>query len=882
MQLALSSMETSKVEPAMLEKTFGTDTHEGLSEDEAKKRLLVYGENKIDVAKKPGVFSVLLEQLREPMILLLIFIAVLYTIFGNVADSLVIVMVVFLVVIIEVINVNRANKSIDALKDLRTPTALVMRNGRLVRIKSVSIVPGDIVQLTSGERVPADGRLITSFNLKVDESSLTGESFPVLKDSDRSPDGELMAELTNMAFSGTLVVQGTSLMVVSSTGRNTEIGRISKLVEEAETIETPLDRSVSSITKILASLAIGFSVLFPVIGYFQGQDLNDMLLTGLSMAFATVPEELPVLISITLAIGAYTLARHKAVVNNLRAAETLGSVTVIATDKTGTLTENRMSVGHMFYKDQVHEGKMENDIDFLSYAVLATGTVGVNPDEPTSYRDPMEISVLEDAQKNGVNTENLRSNFKLIEEFSFDNRIKLSSFMYRKADESIYLYVSGAPEVVLDNSTSILLSDGAIGKFDVAMRENLSGIVDGLSSDGERVIAIAMRELPSHSEKREEVENNFTFLGLISFIDPARNEVGEAIRQCQIAGINVIMLTGDHPKTAKAIADKVGISNSGEVINGSQLEGMNDEALTAALRLHSIFARITSEDKYRIVKSLQREGEVVAVTGDGVNDSPALQTAEIGIAMGIRGTDVAREASDMILLDDNFATIVDAVHEGRKILSTLKKSLTYEISIKIALVIILAIPLFLFIPFPFSPIQIIVMELMMDLGAMGGFLYEKEERDFLRMTSKNRGRNFINRGLMLYILASAIIISVAVTAVYLYLYYTSGFILRAQTAAFAVWMLTQVFLAHNLRTERQPILLKGFFSNKILVTWAVVAALALLIITIIPDLQVLLHTIYLTSWDWIIIVSASLASTFWIEAMKMYWHFADKGKNPSA
>ncbi len=877
-----SSADASAQDFKALETGLETDLQSGLSSAEAARRLETYGENKIGTLEKSSILQVLFSQVKEPMILLLIVIAVLYTIFGNVADSFVIIGIVFLVVLIETINVSRAKKSIEALKDMQKPTALLLRDGSVVKVKTSAIVPGDVVELNAGERVPADGRLWESFNLQIDESSLTGESLPVIKDSDKPPDGRLLADLTNMAFSGTLVVQGTSSLLVTATGGRTELGKISRLVEESEEAETPLEHSVTFLTKVLASLAIAFSAIFPIIGYFQGQTFNDMLLTGLSMAFATIPEELPVLISITLAIGAFTLAKHKAVVKDLKAAETLGSVTVIATDKTGTLTENKMSVGSLYFGEEFIEDPMESGGQFLKHSILATGTLELKPGEPTTFRDPMEVSVYEYARKAGLDLDPVRNSYDLLEEFSFDNRIKLASYLYGRPDNTFCIYVGGAPEVVIERSISIMGKGGNPSPIDQAKRDTLYGAVEELTSRGERVIAVAYRKVEGHTEVREDVERELTFLGLVSFVDPARPEVTEAIRQCQIAGINVIMLTGDHPRTAKAIADKVGISNSGKVINGSQLEAMDDAELSEALKEHSVFARITSEDKFRIVKTLQKNDEIVAVTGDGVNDSPALQNAEIGIAMGIRGTDVAREASDMILLDDNFATIVEAVYEGRKILYTLKKSLVYEVSIKLALVMILSIPLFLSIPFPFSPIQIIVMELMMDLGAMGGFLYEREEKDFLSLSSKKRDRNFINRGTLLFTTQAAVAISIAVTAVYLYLYYTSTTLVRAQTAAFAVWMLAQIFLAHNLRTEKQPILFKGLLSNRILSIWALVVILALAVITVVPDLQGILHTVYLTNWDWFFIILASLASTFWIEIRKMFWYLlrSPKGTNP--
>lgn len=878
MPLSLDSRGASSAELSSIGKTLSTNFHRGLTSDEAEKRLSSFGENKIEEYRKKGIFSTLLGQLKEPMILLLVIVAVLYTIFGNVADSFVIVIIVFLVVAIETFNVSRAQKSINALKDMTTPTAHVLRDGIIIKVKSAYLVPGDIVQIISGERVPADGRLLESYNLKIDESTLTGESLPVLKDSDALLVGENLADMTNMAFSGTLVVQGSSSMVITSTGKKTEIGKISRLVEEAEEIETPLEKSVNFLTKILASLAVIFSIVFPIIGYFEGQTINDMLLTGLSMAFATVPEELPVLISITLAIGAFTLARHNAVVKNLKAAETLGSVTVIATDKTGTLTENKMAVSTLYGHGEELTKGTESERKFLEQAVLATGTLGINAGDSTSFKDPMEISVLEYAENNGVRLNETRKTYTLAEEFSFDNTKKLSSYLYAKNDRTFALFVSGAPEVVLERSQNIFSGKTSIS-LTSRMRKEVEEEVGKISSYGERVIGLATGVYQEFSDNRDSLESGLTFIGLISFADPPREGVSEAILQCQTAGINVIMVTGDHPNTAKAIADKVGIANSGEVIDGRQMNRMDDEKLAATLTKHSIFARITSEDKFRIVSALQKAGEVVAVTGDGVNDSPALQKAEIGIAMGVRGTEVARESSDMILLDDNFSTIVDAVHEGRKIRYTLRKSLIYEVSIKLALVMILAIPLLLSIPFPFSPIQIIVMEMMMDFGAMGGFLYEREENNFLKLTSEKNERELINRNTLSFVTVSAIAISAAVIGLYLYLYYTSTILIRAQTAAFAVWMITQIFLAHNLRTERQPIFLKGFLSNRILSLWGVLVLIGLLIITAVPELQVLLHTIYLTNWDWVLILLVSFVSTFWIELRKFYWQISGKRGN---
>lgn len=858
-----------------LVREYGASIDSGLTTREAAIRLGKYGPNALEKQKTMGFAGVLMKELKEPMIILLIVIAVLYSIIGDPRDSVVIVVIVLLVVFIEAYNVNRARRSIEALRELTLPTSYVYRDGAIRKEKTENIVPGDIVVLSSGERVPADGRLLESYGLKVDESSLTGESFPVVKDFEEKPATTELADLSNMVFSGTLVVQGSGRFLATSTGKGTEIGHVSEMIEEAEEVETPLGKSIRNLTVVLAFVAVGFSLILPVIGFLEGQTLSEMLLTGLSMAFATVPEELPVLISITLAIGAYSLSRHNAVVKDLKAAETLGSVTVIATDKTGTITENSMSVGHMFWNGAIRDAEDPDNSGLARHVVLATGTLSMSHGLP-SYKDPMEVASFEYSRKLGIDEGTLRKRFRILDEFSFDNRLKLSSYLYEDSENGMVLYVSGAPEVVLARSRSALQADGSTNGMDDEAREHILSAVEELSSMGERIIAIASREVHEQSDDRNRLEQELTFLGMISFIDPPRGEVRDAIRQCTDAGIRVIMLTGDHPRTARAIADNVGINRSGKVVTGREISSMDDSSLEEAVRNSSVFARITSDDKFRIVKILQKMGETVAVTGDGVNDSPALQNAEIGISMGIRGTEVAREASDMILLDDNFATIVQAVHEGREILYTLRKSLKYEISIKIALVMILVTPLLLSLPFPFSPIQIIVMELLMDVAALGGFLYEREESGLMKRPPEKRRTSFLDRGMTGAILSSAISMTAAVGGIYLYLYYSTGILIRAQTAAFATWILTQVFLALNLRTEKTPVFIKGIFSNRVISIWGILIVLALAVITVFPDLQILLPTSYLTYSDWILVAAGSAAATFWIEALKFYGYLRNR------
>ncbi len=867
-----NSAEISKMPVEELVSHLGTDLKNGLSSSEAADRLLDHGLNVIAEPPKYGLASIILKEIREPMIVLLIIVGAIYSLLGEPGDSIVIIVVVVLVVLVESYNVFKARRSMNALRQLSATSTTLVRDGKAMRTSAVNLVTGDIVIIAPGDRIPADGRLIESYNLKIDESSLTGESMPVSKDADQIPASNNLAELSNMAFGGTMAVQGTARMLVTSTGKDTEIGRISTLVAEEEEPVTPLEESMKRLAEVLASLAIFLSFCVPLIGYFQGQSLDTMILTGLSMAFATVPEELPVLVSMTLAVGAYFLSKQNAVVKNLRAAETLGRVTVIATDKTGTITEGKMSIGHIVSGTVMRDSSSAENADLARIGILATGTMMLEATGVNSYKDPMEVAIYEYSKTLGVKLEELKVSYLPVDEFQFDNKIKLTSFLYRTQEGGMKLFVSGAPEVVLSRS-KYLGGEGDPQPINYSVAASVNKVLDDLSSSGERVIAIASRSVKEITSDRNLLERDLTYHGMISFADPPRKEAKKAIEECQDAGIRVIMLTGDHPKTARAIASQVGMNGVSSVITGQEMATMDDEKLSLSIKTSTVFARITSEDKFRIVQLLRKRGEVVAVTGDGVNDAPALRTAEIGVAMGKRGTEAAREASDMILLDDDFSTIVDAVHEGRKIMFTLRKGITYEISIKIALVLILLIPILLVVPFPFSPIQIIIAELLMDVVAIGAYLAEMEEPGLMKQPPRRNNRSFIDRPVALNLAFSALAVTVAVAGIYLYVLYSSGSLVRAQTAAFAAWLLAQLFLAYNLRTEKEPIFLKGFFSNRVINVWALMVILMMVALTAFPDLQVIMHTYYLTASDWILIILGTAASGFWLEAYKLVNHF---------
>ncbi len=845
----------------------GVDSENGLPQSEAELRLRQGGLNSLPESADGSIFRIIVEQVREPMILILIIIGLIYFLVGTPVESIAVIVIVFIVVAIEVYNVRKARISIIALKSLVSSKAWVIRGGATVQIPVSNIVPGDVVLVHSGERIPADGIILECFGLNVDESSLTGESVPVHKHAFDIPGQKAVDTEEFLIKSGTLVVQGSGKFAVISTGKNTELGKISESVRIEDETRTPLEISLGKASSVLIGIAIFFSAVIPIIGYLHGNPLDQMILTGLSMAFATVPEELPILITITLAVGAYSLARRNAIVKGLKAAQTLGSVTVIATDKTGTLTENRMSIGHIMQGETLHDAGSYSGDRFLIASVLATGTLAMDSKSSDIFRDPMEISVFNYAKKYGIDFEKMRNEFLPENQFDFDGSLKLVSYIYR-TESGQSIFTSGAPEAVLARCTKFAVDSGIEGPLTPEQRNHILETVERLASSGERTIAVSCSSSSEISKVRNDAEKGLTFLGIVSFIDPPRKGVREAIKMCQNAGLRVIMLTGDHPGTASAIGKMVGIKGADGIMTGDRIKSISDAELENSVRSNSIFARISHGQKLRIVRALQRLGETVAVTGDGVNDAPALRAAEIGIAMGIRGTDVAKEASDMILEDDNFQTIAEAVFEGRKMQYTLRKGIKYYISVKLSLISILLIPVILVIPFPFLPIQIIIMELFMDVGALWGFLYENTEAGITERSPSGKRSGFITREMIYSIISGAAGIFLAVTAVYLYLYYVNGNVVQAQMGAFATWILSQVILAQNLRTEYQPVIIKGFFSNPIIVAWGIIIVGMLVAVSLYSPLHSIIDTSSLGLREWLMIVIAAILSSSWMEIIK--------------
>ena len=838
---------------------FGVDPAFGLNDQEAHNRLGQFGPNRLSMKKQETIWNIFIEELGEPMIVLLLLTAVLYGVWGELRDTLTIFVVILTLILAEVLNERRAKRAIGDLITLAEPTSSILRAGQHLEIQADQIVPGDVIVIEAGRRIPADARLTEAYGLAVDESVLTGESAAAEKVSDLIlQETTVLSERRNMVFAGTTAARGRGAALVVATGMKTEVGRVARLAREAAPPRTQLQRFMTELSKSLAWLAIGFSVLVPLLGrILSKQPLRQMILTGLALAFSVIPEELPIIITMVLALGGYRLSKQHAIVKRLQAVETLGAVTVIATDKTGTLTENRMAVS------RVEPEKLRHEI--LGIGVLCNDAFNAD------LGDPLETALLRSAQQAGIDVKALRQPYHLRDDFTFDNTRKRMSLIYERGGE-LLVAVKGAPETVLPLCTS---------KWDDAGRQQLSkadqqGVLASaaqMANDGLRVIALAERIIDDSTLSQDKAESDLTFVGLVAFSDPPRPDVHEAIAACLTAGIRPLMITGDHSLTAKAIALQIGLDGDRRLLTGVELDAMSDEALKQSAGDVSIFARTTPEQKLRIVRGLQSRGEIVAATGDGINDGPALAAADVGVAMGETGTDVAREAADMILADDNFATIVRAIEEGRISFENLRKGVRYYLACKVALISTSLVPVLLSVPVPFAPIQIILMELFMDLAASAAFVAEPAEEGLMLQPPRDPRAKFLERSLVRSIFSSAAGLFMAVCGVYLVTWYGSTSLITAQTMAFVTWLLGHIFLALNLRSEREPLFRLGFFTNRVMVVWVIATLAVLLVVTLVPGLRQLIKVGSLQPAQWALAGGTAFAGTFWIEARKLVHKF---------
>ena len=867
----------------------GVDAEVALTSGEALSRLTRNGPNTLEERREEAWWEEALESLMEPLQLLLIAVAGVYFWLGETEDALTILAVILAVAAIEVFSELRAKQAVAALSSLSAPNATVIRDGHAVDVPTRDVVAGDLVLLSAGDRVPADVRLVESVALRVDESSMTGESVPTLKKADAAVAVEAeLGDRTTMAYAGTLVTAGKGKGLVVATGFETELGRIVGLVNSAREPRTPLQEALRQLSRWLLWVALGFSFLVPLLGVVvAGRPVKEMVLVGLTLAFATIPEELPILITIVLGLGAYRLSKRQAIVRRLRAAETLGSVSVVATDKTGTLTENRMRLAEVFIDGQT--------VDAARAASTLTGqrllVVGMLANDAQMSRagssvefigDPTETALLAAAQEAGLDIKKLRSSFNVIDEFPFTDDRKRMSVLVNGIGNAM-LAAKGSPESVL-TICSMMRNEGQQIPLDATARDTILQSAEAMAARGLRVLALAERSMPATGVEElsaNAAENDLVFLGLVGLQDPPRPEAQAAVKALQDAGVRVLMVTGDHPATARAIAEQVGIDVTKPPVRGAEVDQADDARFAELVRQTSVFARITPEHKLRVVRTLQASGEVVAVTGDGVNDAPALREAAIGVTMGRSGTDVAREAADLILADDNFATVTEAVRTGRVLFANLRKAVRYYLAAKVALVAASLAAVLLKLPIPFEPVQIIVMELFMDLGASVTFVSEPPEDDVMSRPPRDPRQPFMDRTMQLGILFGGLSLGAAVLIAYLGAQHLGAGLVQAQTAAFAAWMIGHVVLAAHMRAERQPLLLTNPLANRAFVIWAAAAVALVLVATMVPAMRQQLHMSSLDSQLWWLVLGAALLLPSWWEPWK-WMHMTRRGVTTAA
>jgi P-type Ca2+ transporter type 2C len=842
---------------------------EGLSQAEAAERLKHYGPNKL--AEKPGrpAWRLLLSQFKSFLIVVLIAAALLAAAVGDITDGAVILVVVIINACLGFYQEYQAEQSLAALKKMLALQAEVRRDGQNSNLPTEQLVPGDIVILDAGDKIPADGRIIAAQTLEVDESSLTGESLPVAKQTQALSDDSPLAERSNMVYMNNAVTRGRAEMVVTATGMDTEIGRLAGLLAQTRDGDTPLQIQLDSLGKRLALIA-----LIVIIGLFasavwRGEPLIETAFTAIALAVAAIPEGLPAVVTVTLALGMRRLARQRAIVKRLAAVETLGCTTVICTDKTGTLTVNQMTARSVYYQGRNYRVSGEGydpagtisaetgdtgDLSALLLPLALCNNSHLNSDQVIG--DPMEGALLVLAAKGGVDKSRAGKQLPRLAELPFDAEHKFMATFHRDGDH-VKVFVKGAPEIVLNRCTTMLTADGKPAPLH---KDTLLTVNKSMACTGLRVLAVAERTLPANrfSADRDlfEYMADLTFVALIGLMDPPRPEVREAIALCRQAGIEVKMITGDQKVTANAIGQELGLA--GDVIEGRELADLDDAVLAGRIDALAVFARTAPEQKVRIVQALKADGHIVAMTGDGVNDTPALKSADIGIAMGITGTDVAKEAATMVLTDDNFATIVRAVKEGRGIYDNMIKFIRFQLSTNIGAILAVAGAPLLGLPIPFTAVQLLWINIIMDgppamaLGidpARPGSMTEPPRDPKARILSWRRLGNLFSYGLTMAIGTLAV----------LYHGLRNGQAEHAATLAFTTFVLFQVFNVFNARAERITTFNRHFFANRML--WLAISGVVLLQLLVIhwPPAQAVFRTTTLTPTDWLI--AAGVASS---------------------
>jgi len=869
----------------------------GLSEREAKKKLEKYGPNILSERKKISALKILVEQFGDFMVLILIACTLISAFMGEITEAITIIAIVIINAVLGFVQEYRTEKTMEALKGLAAPLAKVIRDGRHLEIPAENIVPGDLILLEAGDRVPADALLVEVNGLLVDESLLTGESVPIEKTLHVSnKKAESVGDKLNYIFMGTIVTSGRAKAFVSETGMSTEMGKIADMIQDIEDEETPLQRRLDHLGKFIVYGCLVICAIVSITGVIRGEKVFTMLLSGISLAVAAVPEGLPAIVTIALALGVQKMLKRNSLVRKLPAVETLGCASVICSDKTGTLTENKMTVRKIYSGGSIVEVNGDSlsskgefyitrkKIDPLSVESLKLtmeiGSLCNNAVMEESKKkssntidkvksvfssmekwelsgDPTEAALLVVGAKAGVTQEKLNNTFLRIDEIPFDSDRKCMTVVCDTKKGEVFAFTKGAPDIIIEKCTKIYSANG-VRQLTKEDKDKVLIQNEGLAKQALRVLGVAYRKLNSRHYDNENVEQELIFVGLIGMIDPPRKEAINAVRKCKLAGIKPVMITGDHKITAGAIAREINIANDEDkVITGGELENMSDRKLQSIVNDISVYARVSPKHKLRIVKALKKQGHIVAMTGDGVNDAPAIKEADIGVAMGITGTDVTKEASSMILLDDNFATIVAAIEEGRVIYNNIRKFIRYMLACNIGEVLTMFLGTLVGLPLPLLPIQILWVNLVTDGLPAIALSLDPAEKDIMMRPPRGTKESIFSKGLLNLILFRGLLVGLCTLSVFISLIYFTKDVSVARTGAFVTLVLTQLIHVFECKSEKKNIFEIPIFNNIPLVL-AVLCSLVMIIgVVYIPVFQGIFKTVPLSYYDWVLVAGFS-------------------------
>jgi Ca2+-transporting ATPase len=868
-----------------VERRLETSVDSGLSSGEAERRLARHGPNELEEARAVPWWRLLLDQFRNVLILILLVAVGLSIALGHATEAIVIGAIVVIAAVLGFVQEYRAERAIEALRQMAAPESTVLRDGEELDVPARGLVPGDVLILRAGDKAAADGRLVEVRSLQVEESALTGESLAVEKQTDELPgDGLPLGDRTNMAYSGTAIAHGRGKAVIVATGMETEFGGIARMLESIDRAKTPLQLSLDRVGLLLARAAVVVVLLVVSLGLLRDEPLLDMLLFGTALAVAVVPEALPAVVTISLTLAAQRMARRNALVRRLPAIETLGSVSVICTDKTGTLTKDEMTVRKVLVADELvevtgagyePEGGFVKDgaavapspplLEALRAAVLASDARLTPGDEEGRWQvrgDPTEGALVVAAAKAGLERGDLEAGFPRIDEIPFTSESKRMTTLH-ETPEGAVAYAKGAPEVILAACTRQLAAEGEV-VLDPAAREGLLEAAQALAGEALRVLAVARKS----GSTLADTEGGLTFLALIGMIDPPRPEARQAVETCKGAGVTPVMITGDHPLTAEAIARELGILTGGRAVTGAELESMDDAELEREIERIQVYSRVSPLDKLRVVTALQEKGHSVAMTGDGVNDAPALKKADIGVAMGVTGTDVAKEAAAMTLTDDNFASIVAAVEEGRGVFGNIRKYLMYLLAANLGEIGLLLGASVLGKPLPLSAVQILYVNLATDGLPALALSVDPAEPDLMRRPPRSRREGIFSRPVVTLIAVGGAWSALTTLGLFLWAHSSGKPLTEAMTMTFVTLVLIEFFKAYSFRSDRNSVFARPFANRwlNLAVAWELV--LVALVINV-PFLQDAFGTQSLPLEDWLLIALVACTIVPVLEVAKL-------------